>query len=268
MDNLLRCPVCKGALTKGEREYACAGGHRFDRARQGYVNLLQSQRSSNRNHGDDRAMILARRDFLEKGFYGPLRDCLKEKVYFYTKKNGVIADAGCGEGWYAEPLCADYRVIGMDISKDALKWAAKRDGFTHLAVASCYDMPLMDGALDGLINFFSPLADKEYARVLKAGGFLFRAVPGEHHLWELKTAVYDTPLPNRPEREDLEGLALMERCPLSFSVELQNQEEIQALFQMTPYSHRTSQKDREKLLQYDKLTTRAEFTLLIYKKVE
>jgi 23S rRNA (guanine745-N1)-methyltransferase len=96
MDNLLRCLVCKSALTKGEREYTCLGGHRFDRARQGYVNLLQSQRSSARNHGDDRAMILARRNFLEKGYYGPLRDCLKEKVYFYTAKKALslMQDAG------------------------------------------------------------------------------------------------------------------------------------------------------------------------------
>ena len=143
-----------------EKEYACAAGHRFDRAKQGYVNLLQSQRSSARNHGDDREMIAARRDFLELGFYVPLRDLLKEKVYFYTAKNGTIIDAGCGEGWYTEPLCKDFSVVGFDISKEALKWAAKRKYFTHLAVASCYHLPLFDGSADGAINFFSPLADE------------------------------------------------------------------------------------------------------------
>ncbi len=266
MKDLLICPVCKQSLIQSEREYACLGGHRFDRAKQGYVNLLQSQRSSQRNHGDDAKMIVARREFLEQGFYAPLRDLLKEKVYFYTKNGGVIVDAGCGEGWYTDPLCADYAVVGLDISKEALKWAGKRKNFTHLAVASCYAMPLRDGAADGVINFFSPLADEEYARVLKPGGRLFRAVPGEHHLWELKQAVYETALPNRPEREDLSGMRLLEKCPLSFEIELKDQNQIQALFQMTPYYYRTSLKDRAKLENYVNLKTRIEFTLLIYEK--
>lgn len=262
----LRCPVCGEKLFKEEKEYRCIGGHRFDRAKQGYVNLLQSQRSSKRNHGDDREMILARRDFLEKEYYQPLRALLKEKVYFYTAKNEVLVDAGCGEGWYCEPLCPDYKVIGFDISKEALKWAAKRKGFTHLAVASCYDLPLENGFASGVINFFSPLADGEYARVLKAGGKLYRAVPGEHHLWQLKKAIYDIPKPNCPEREDLEGMRLIERCPLEFEIDLPSQEEIQALFQMTPYYHRTSFRDKEKLKNYVNLKTKAEFTLLVYEK--
>ena len=267
MDSLLRCPVCQGALTALEKEYVCAEGHRFDRARQGYVNLLQSQRSSARNHGDDRAMIAARCAFLELGLYAPLRDLLKEKVCFYTDKKGVIIDAGCGEGWYTEPLREDFSVVGFDISKEALKWAAKRKYFAHLAVASCYNLPLFDGSADGAINFFSPLADEEYARVLKQGGKLFRAVPGEHHLWQLKQAVYDKALPNRPEREVLAGMRLLERCPLQFKITLQSQEQIQALFQMTPYYYRTAPKDREKLKTYSTLSTQAEFTLLIYEKI-
>ena len=266
MIDLLICPVCKQPLHREAREYSCPGGHRFDRAKQGYVNLLQSQRSSQRNHGDDAKMIVARREFLEQGFYAPLRDLLNEKVYFYTEEKGIIIDAGCGEGWYSEPLCSDFSVVGLDISKEALKWAGKRKNFTDLAVASCFDMPLKEGAADGVINFFSPLADAEYARVLKPGGRLFRAVPGEHHLWQLKEAVYDTPLPNRPEREELSGMCLLERCPLSFEIELEGQEQIQALFQMTPYCYRTSPKDRAKLENYVNLKTGVEFTLLIYEK--
>lgn len=266
MNELLRCPVCQGELIGLKKEYVCTAGHRFDRAKQGYVNLLQSQRSSAKNHGDDREMIAARCDFLEQGFYAPLRDLLKEKVYFYTDKNGVIIDAGCGEGWYTEPLREDYSVVGFDISKEALKWAAKRKYFTHLAVASCYNLPLFDGSADGAINFFSPLADEEYARVLKQGGKLFRAVPGEHHLWQLKQAIYDKALPNRPEREDLAGMHFLERCPLNFEIHLQSQEQIQALFQMTPYYYRTSFKDREKLKKLQTLSTQVEFTLLIYEK--
>ncbi|MBQ8894328.1 MAG: methyltransferase domain-containing protein [Clostridia bacterium] len=266
---ILRCPVCGELLEKEEKRYCCSRGHSFDRARQGYVNLLQSQRSSKRNHGDDKEMVTARREFLEQGYYEPLRRLLVEKVYFYTVPNGVIADAGCGEGWYTEGVAAKMpvaTVIGFDISKEALKWAAKRQGMDHLAVASCYEMPLADGSVDGLLNFFSPLAAEEYARVLKPGGHLFRAVPGDCHLWELKSAVYETPKPNRPEPEELPGLTLLERCPIQDEITLKNNREILSLFQMTPYYYRTSPADQAKLKSYQTLTTRTEFTLLIYEK--
>ncbi len=265
----LHCPVCDAALRKEERRYVCEGGHSYDRAKQGYVNLLQSQRSSKRNHGDDREMVTARRQFLDLGYYAPLRDLLTEKVYFYTAKNGIIVDAGCGEGWYTEGVAArlpEATVIGFDISKEALKWAGKRVGLDHLAVASCYHMPLAENTADALLNFFSPLAAEEYARVLKPGGYLFRAVPGEHHLWELKSAVYDVPKPNLPEPEELAGLTLLERCPIEREITLKTNEELQALFKMTPYYYRTSPDDKAKLEKYQSLTTRTEFTLLIYKK--
>lgn len=266
--NLL-CPVCGGLLQKEERQYRCPKGHSFDRARQGYVNLLQSQRSSERHHGDDREMVTARRVFLEQGYYEPLKGLLTEKVAFYTPEEGVVADAGCGEGWYTEGVAARLprvTVIGFDISKEALKWAAKRKGIDHLAVASCYRMPLADESVDALLNFFSPLAAEEYARVLKKGGHLFRAVPGECHLWELKSAVYDTPKPNLPETEELAGLTLLERCPIREEITLSSNEQLQALFKMTPYYYRTSPKDKAKLEQYPTFTTRVEFTLLIYRK--
>ena len=267
----LCCPVCGEPLQKEERRYLCPKGHSFDRAKQGYVNLLQSQRSSDRNHGDDREMVTARREFLEKGYYTPLRDLLTEKVCAYTAPNGVVADAGCGEGWYTEGVALslpEATVIGFDISKEALKWAAKRQGMDHLAVASCYRMPLEEESVDALLNFFSPLAAEEYARVLKPGGHLFRAVPGTHHLWELKSVVYETPKPNLPEPETLPGLTLLERCPIRNEIHLETNEELQALFKMTPYYYRTSPGDKAKLAHYPTFTTRTEFTLLIYKKDE
>ena len=267
--NVLTCPVCGAPLQQEPKRYLCGGGHSFDRAKQGYVNLLQSQRSSQRHHGDDTEMVTARREFLERGYYEPLRRLLVEKVYFYTDKNGVIVDAGCGEGWYTEGVAArlpQATVVGFDISKEALKWAAKRQGMDHLAVASCYRMPLADGAADAVLNFFSPLAAEEYGRVLKKGGHLFRAVPGDYHLWELKQAVYETPKVNRPETEELAGLTLLERCPVQAVISLESNAELQALFKMTPYYYRTASADKEKLNRYSTFTTRTEFTLLVYRK--
>lgn len=268
--DLFLCPVCKGLLRQKERSYQCESGHSFDLAKQGYVNLLMSQQSKLRRHGDDKEMIASRRVFLEKGYYLPLRDALAEEVYFYTdKKASVLVDAGCGEGWYDEGIAKvlpHAAMIGLDISKDALRWAAKRQGFAHLAVASCFSMPLSENSADGIFNIFSPLAGEEYKRVLKPGGHLFRVVPGEGHLWELKAAVYDCPLPNRPEPKEIEGLRLLKERPVCYEMTLESREDIEALFQMTPYYYRTSQADREKLLFLDRLTARVEFNILIYEK--
>lgn len=268
--DLLCCPVCKGLLRREEKRYCCQAGHSFDIAKQGYVNLLQSQRSSSRTHGDDKDMVIARNAFLEKGYYTPLREAIIDAVCFYTHQNvPVIVDAGCGEGWYTEGVAVKMPssvAVGFDISKAALKWAAKRRGLSHLAVASCFGMPLPAESADVVLNIFSPLAVEEYARVLKKGGHLVRVVPDLYHLWELKETVYDTPKPNRPEPEDLPGLGLAERKTIHYEMTLSAKEDIQTLFQMTPYYYRTAPKDRAKLQNLDTLTTGAEFTLLIYKK--
>ena len=42
---LAACPHCHNPLVLGEREVWCANNHRFDRAREGFVNLLRPGRS-------------------------------------------------------------------------------------------------------------------------------------------------------------------------------------------------------------------------------
>ena len=93
------CPVCKEQLNIADRSYACANGHTFDISKDGYVNLLMSQQSSAKRHGDDKLMVRARRDFLKKGFYEPLQKALCDVVSDNLTSESVIADVGCGEGY-------------------------------------------------------------------------------------------------------------------------------------------------------------------------
>ena len=51
---------------------ACSNRHSFDRARQGYYNLLPVQHKNSRDPGDNQAMVEARRRFLDGGHYAPL----------------------------------------------------------------------------------------------------------------------------------------------------------------------------------------------------
>lgn len=92
------CPVCGEKLTELEKGAVCPNRHSFDKAKSGYINLLPNNLPAG-NHGDNKLMIKARHDFLEKGYYLPLRNSLCEVLRKITDKSSVIIDAGCGEGW-------------------------------------------------------------------------------------------------------------------------------------------------------------------------
>ena len=72
---MLLCPVCHESLVDDERGAVCAGGHRFDRAREGYLYLLRSSKSGD-SMGDPKSQARSRRDFLNRGYYAPLRDAM------------------------------------------------------------------------------------------------------------------------------------------------------------------------------------------------
>ena len=145
-------------------------------------------------------MVISRSEFLEKGFYAPVREALTNALLQHASANMRILDAGCGEGWYTAHFAkalADHSpaVAGVDISKDALRQAAKR-GLTELAVASTAKIPVASESCNAVLNIFSPPELKEFHRVLTADGILIRALPMVNHLLGLKEAVYDHALLN------------------------------------------------------------------------
>lgn len=81
--SVLICPVCGRPLRSDDKEAYCENNHRFDRAKQGYLNLLRSQSSGAAHHGDDRLMLTERRSFLEKGYYHPMRQKMAELAVEY-----------------------------------------------------------------------------------------------------------------------------------------------------------------------------------------
>lgn len=270
--SVLRCPVCGQALTRLERVWVCENRHSFDVAKQGYVNLLLHGGSGKR-HGDDKRMVLARRDFLDRGHYDPLSDRISALCCKYAGGEALLLDAGCGEGKYTCDALNALRnagkiaaAVGVDISKDALIGAAKRDKSLTLAVASSAALPMMDESADIVLNIFSPFAAEEFRRVLKPDGVLIRAWPLEKHLWELKTLIYDRPYPNAPDDPKREGFTLLETQALRYPIHLSSPAEIQALFEMTPYYYKTSREDQQKAANASVLTVSLEFGVGVYRK--
>lgn len=269
MTSFFTCPVCGQALT-GERTLACSKGHSFDKSKYGYVNLLLSNRSSDKRHGDDKLMVRSRSEFLEKGYYARVRQAVLDALNAHARPGMRILDAGCGECWYTAHFAAELsgfhpQVAGVDISKDALRWGAKRGG-VELAVASTAHLPVESDSCDVVLNIFSPPEIQEFHRALKLGGILIRALPLERHLWALKSAVYDIPYPNPAPETTLSGFVLLSQQDLGYSIHLDTQADIWNLFTMTPYYYKTGQTDQAKLQTLDALDETVEIAVLCYKK--
>ena len=264
------CPVCGHILYEDGRTLKCDSKHSFDIARQGYVNLLQSQKSSKKRHGDDTLMVKARQDFLEKGYYSNLREALVKRVAENTYENPIIADLGCGECWYTERVYSaleNATVFGIDISKQALIAGARRCKDLKLAVASTADIPLPDSSCDAVICVFAPYCEAEVLRVLKRGGVFIKAFPLEDHLIELKAVIYDKPYKNEVSIAFDSGFEEVSLERVTNVITLTNNEDIMNLFKMTPYYYKTGKADQQKLENLDFLETKTEFGLLALRKL-
>ena len=127
--SLFTCPICAAPLERGERAYACPNGHAYDKAREGYVNLLPANKKHSKAPGDDRGMAEARRRFLSGGYYGHLLAALCALGAEYAPPGEAVLDSGCGEGYYTAGLWEALGrppLAGIDLSKPSVRLAARR----------------------------------------------------------------------------------------------------------------------------------------------
>ncbi|MEN9645891.1 MAG: rRNA ((745)-N(1))-methyltransferase [Actinomycetota bacterium] len=227
-----RCPHCGQSLAAGERTFSCPSGHQFDRAREGYVHLLPSGRLAGGPSGDDDTMVRARRAVFDAGCYDPIIDAVAAAVAATGAAD--VLDAGCGEGTYLARAveAAGATGWGIDISKVAVKLAARRYAACSFAVASSYRLPFDDGQFGALIDVFSPRPFDELLRVLRPGGVAVVVTPGADHLAQLKALLYDTP---RPHVDDEVTPAATDVTEVRFTVDLAEPALRRHLLEMTPY---------------------------------
>ena len=253
------------------KSWRCPSGHCFDIASKGYVNLLTTAGKNPKNAGDNAAMVNARTDFLDKGYYAPLADRIADMI---SARASVFAvDSGCGEGFYTARIaekCPDCFFAGVDISKTAIAHCMtrvhqKKLSNTAFAVGSSYKLPFPDSSADELFCIFAPVANDEYARVLKKDGRLIVVSPTADHLFELKAAVYDEPYKNRPNKYGLDSFVLEDEYSLEYKEEITSQDDIYALFSMTPYFYRTSETGMARLKALDKCDVTIGFLIQSYR---
>ena len=262
----LRCPNCGNALEKQEKAYICPKGHSFDIARQGYVNLLTVQQKHSLNPGDTREQVLSRRVFLEEGYYAPICGALIEEA-----KNlgisGPVLDIGCGEGYYSSRLAEalDAELVGLDISKEAVRCAAaKYKGPTWLTATAAH-IPVEEESVQLITSLFALTLPEEFKRVLRKDGYYFQVLAAQDHLLGLKSIIYpELKFKDKDTVPSLPGFELAKSVPIRFTFTVEGQQ-VQNLFSMTPHVFRIGKEGAENLRKTETLTDTASCVLNVYR---
>ena len=264
----LLCPICGEVLIKQDKCFRCEKGHSFDIARQGHVNLLPVQHKRSLNPGDTAEQVVSRRAFLDGGFYAPIQRtlCTMAKDHGCT---GPILDIGCGEGYYSTRLAAalDCGLVGLDISKEAVRCAAGRHKNALWLCASAARLPVADGSAGLVASLFALTVPEEFHRVLRPDGAYIQVLAAPDHLLGLKNIIYpaltEKPKDSTPE---LPGFRLEKSVPVRFSFRVEGQQ-VQNLLSMTPHVYRISKEGAARLAATAVLEDTASCVINLYRPV-
>jgi 23S rRNA (guanine745-N1)-methyltransferase len=210
----LRCTVrgCGETLAPSEARLVCPRGHAFDRAREGYWNLLQPQDRRSSAAGDRDVALVARRRWLVRGFADGLVASLARILDAAPlPPSGTAVDVGCGEGTLTARIFAGrgLEVCGVDLSATGVAMAARlAPRFTWVVANADRGVPLADGSADLAVSVFGRRPAAELHRVLRRGGLCVAVLPGEDDLIELRAAAQ-----GEGARRDRVAPALAELAP-------------------------------------------------------
>ena len=261
----LLCPICGETLTKVEKSYRCENRHSFDIARQGHVNLLPVQNKRSLNPGDTAQQVVSRREFLDGGFYAPIADALCALAQDHGC-TGPILDVGCGEGYYSARLAVALGcdLVGLDISKEAVRCAAARHKGPLWLCASAAHLPVPDESVGLVTSLFALTVPEEFSRVLRPGGAFIQVLAAEDHLLNLKSIIY--PELTHKEKQtvpQVPGFRLIKSQPVRFSFTVEGMQ-VQNLLSMTPHVYRIGKAGADRLRQTQTLTDTASCVMNLY----
>ena len=179
------------------------------------------------------ARTRAARAFYEAGGFAAQADAVAGEVLRALSLCPPVADgeplhvlnAGCGEGLYMRRLeqrmaqlsgqhsrLASSVLWGTDQNKLAVRYASKRQRSARFAVCSPHQLPFADGCFSVVFAVSAPSPWDEFCRVLRPGGVVIVARPGNRHLSELRTQLLrdstGAPVPgSEPPKQFSAGLA-------------------------------------------------------------
>lgn len=233
--SILACPHCSRALQIDSHVAACESGHSFDRAREGYFNLLLAGRvASSATPGDTAESLSARRRFLNDGWYQPIVSALRDALGIV---DGAVLDVGCGEGYYLSHIDAPEK-FGLDISKKAVQMASKSYPESQFVVGTSFHLPVLNESCAAVFTVFAPHSFDEYKRILQPGGTWVTVTPGPHHLVEMRPK-RDEKILEREERRTAPPEECDEAERVQFTLHLTD-EAAHDLYTMTPLQFQAS----------------------------
>jgi 23S rRNA (guanine745-N1)-methyltransferase len=278
---LLICPICREPLIQVERVLKCARNHSFDMAKEGYVNLLPSRKKLAATVGDHAEMLQARRRFLDAGYYAVLSQSINEQVAallqsHFLHKSAAILDAGCGEGYYLDKLHAHLQKVlptthacflGMDVSKTAVRYAAKRVKNGRFFVANTNTLiPAADQSIDILLNIFAPRNPAEFTRIMAPNGCLFVIIPQPQHLQNIRDQFGLLKIEEDKKENVVTRLSPLFYLNNMFSIKAPvslSQKNLADLIQMTPNAHHFIGVNRE-AIKHATYSTEIGFDLMLF----
>jgi len=249
------------------KTYRCDNNHCFDQAKEGYVNLLPVQHKHSKSPGDNKAMVDARRAFLDKGYYQPLIDKITKLYQEYSDEKAIILDAGCGEGFYThQHKNLANRVYGVDIAKDAVKIAAKRYKTCNFSVGTLSNLPFDDCFFSWIYSIYAPILEEEFSRVLNNKGYLLTVTPAENHLFELKSLIYREAKEHDTTKTPITKMTLLKEQRLQYQMDFDNGEDITNLLAMTPFAFKATSELIAELKAKTQFSCQADFLIRLYQK--
>ena len=268
--------MCRYPLKTEEKKLLCPHNHSFDIAREGYVNLLLSNMKKSSSPGDSAEMIRSRNRFLSAGHFSRLPELLSGIIerYYQTieQDNFVILDAGCGEGYVLSMLennmnNGKIKFYGIDISRDAIRTAAKRKSRISCAVAGLFNMPVPDTSVNCLLNIFAPSPQDEFKRVLADDGIIIHVHPGEEHLYSLRQKLFSEIMPLHKDDKLAESFTLYSNEEIKYNFTIKGNDSLRDLINMTPYAWKTGKEKIARFLtENETLDTTAHFIISLYRK--
>ena len=103
-----------------------------------------------------------------------------------------ILDVGCGEGYYAvrvaQALGAE--LMGLDISKEAVRCAAAAYKGPMWVCGTASHLPVADDSIGTLMSMFALTVPGEFRRVLRPDGVFLQVLAAQDHLLGLKSVIY------------------------------------------------------------------------------
>lgn len=263
----LACPKCHKPLELKGNSYVCEARHTYDLAKTKYINLLLNPDKATNNPGDSKESLIARKAYLNQGYYDIISDALNDCVIKYAKENSHILDLGCGEGYYTKRMkefIPSHTYYGLDISKEAINMATKYTKDIYWIVGNSKNIPICDHSLDIIAALFTVVNKDELERCLKPGGKIIHVTANNpNHLIEIKHLIYDE-VHTKSDTFIRLPFNVVESFDLKKTIHISSHDDCVNLLKMTPHYYHIKKERRSVIEEMQEMDITIDVKFTIY----